>query len=136
MKSSRLWALAVPVLAQAQTQTNNPLSNAPGIDLRIQDVYGIVYGLACWASRFIIVIMVVLLILYGLRMMLAQDNENKFKEARKSLNYAIIGIVVIMGAYTIIATVANGVQTLQAGSPEKLQQWTMFVPIQCGSYGY
>lgn len=120
----------------AQT-TNNALSNAPGIDLSIQSLYGIFYGLACWASRFIIVLMVVAIIFYGAQMMMSQGNDTNFGSAKKSLGYAIIGVIVIMGAYTIIATVANSIQTIPAqanGSSPKLQQWTMFVPLQCGSY--
>jgi hypothetical protein len=81
----------------------------PGEDLSIQDVFAIINGIACWLLRTVGAVMVIFLVIAGLRFMSAQGNPAKLTEARKSLNYAFLGILVIMGVYVIIATVANAV---------------------------
>ena len=104
---------AVPVLA-ATSSISEGLANAPGVNLTIQSLFGIVAGLACWSTRFVTVIMVVMIVWYGFQMMASQANVTKFETARKSLGYAVIGMIVILGAYTIIATVGNTIQAVGA----------------------
>lgn len=128
-----LFLSAVPVLA-ATTEMNNSLSNAPGVNLTIQSLFGIVEGLACWATRFVTVVMVVMIIWYGFQMMAAQSNETKFKDARKSLGYAVVGMIVILGAYTIIATVGNAINAAGPGSPALAAKYSLFVPLSCAGY--
>ncbi len=101
----------VPVLADTM---DNSLANEPGVIITIQSVFGIIAGLACWSTRFVTVIMVVMIVWYGFQMMVAQSNETKFADARKSLGYAVVGMIVILGAYTIIATVGNTIQAVGA----------------------
>ena len=101
----------VPVLAETM---DNSLANAPGVNITIQSLFGIIAGLACWSTRFVTVIMVVMIVWYGFQMMVAQSNETKFADARKSLGYAVVGMIVILGAYTIIATVGNTIQAVGA----------------------
>jgi hypothetical protein len=84
-------------------------NSLPGQDLSIQDVFGIINGIACWLLRTVGAVMVIFLVIAGLRFMAAQGNPAKLTEAKKSLNYALLGILVIMGVYVIIATVANAV---------------------------
>ncbi len=91
--------------------TKNSLTGLPGIDLTIQSLFGIIEGLACWASRFVIVFIVIMLIWYGIQFMTAQANTEAFNNAKKALNYAIIGIIVVLGANTIIATVAHAIDS-------------------------
>jgi hypothetical protein len=104
----------VPALAAAANSTQDSLANAPGVNLTIQSLFGIVEGLACWATQFITVVMVIMIVWYGFQMMAAQSNSTKFADARKSLGYAVVGMIVILGAYTIIATVGNTVQAVGA----------------------
>jgi hypothetical protein len=94
----------------ASTQSDQALQDAPGVNLTIQSLFGVIAGLACWSTRFVTIIMVVMIVWYGFQMMLAQSNTTKFANARKSLGYAVIGMIVILGAYTIIATVGNTIQ--------------------------
>lgn len=103
----------VPILTTAAT-VESGLSNAPGVNLTIQSLAGIVEGLACYATQLVTIVMVVMIVWYGFQMMAAQSNESKFAEARKSLGYAVIGMIVILGAYTIIATVGNTIQGIGA----------------------
>lgn len=108
-----LYLSAVPIMTRAASMDES-LNNAPGVNLTIQSLFGIVKGLACWATRFVTIVMVVMIVWYGFQMMVAQSNETKFRDARKSLGYAVVGMIVILGAYTIIATVGNTIQAVGA----------------------
>ena len=124
----------MPVLG-ATSSVSAGLANSPGVNLTIQSLFGVVAGLACWSTRFVTIIMVVMIVWYGLQMMLSQENGTKFAAARKSLGYAVIGMVVILGAYTIIATVANtiegiGTQDLSTRS----STWLNYTPLGSCSY--
>lgn len=99
------------LLAAATTGTSNALSNAPGVDLTIQGVFNLFYGLVCWATSFIMVFIILMLIFYGLQFMTTRGVPAKFEQAKKSLQWAIVGIIVVLGAQTIIATVANAIDT-------------------------
>lgn len=83
--------------------------NWMGIDLSIQDVADIINGLACWLTRIATAIMVIFLILAGFRFMYARGNPAAYQEAVKNFKHVLIGILVIMAVYVIIATVANAV---------------------------
>lgn len=124
---------AVPVLAQtAATTVDSGLANAPGVNLTIQSVAGIVEGLACYATQLVTIIMVVMIVWYGFQMMLAQSNESKFAEARKSLGYAVVGMIVILGAYTIIATVGNTIQGIGAQDlSTRSSTFMSYTPLSC-----
>lgn len=133
---SGIFLPLVPLLADTASSSNDRgLSNAPGVDITIQSLFGIVAGLACWATRFIMVVMVVMIIWYGFQMMAAQGSDTKFTTAKKSLGYAVIGIIVILGAYTIIATVGNAIEGVgKQDLSSKSAKYTLFVPLSCGSY--
>lgn len=139
---SAIYFVSMRAIADT-TNTNNSnsvsggISNQPGVDIRIQDLFNIVAGLACWATRFVMIIMIMVIVWYGLQMMIAQGDSAKFTGARKSLTYAVIGMVVILGAYTIIATVANSVEAVgQQGNQlgYKNSKYTLFVPLSCSGY--
>jgi len=83
------------------------LTNQPGIDFSIQDIVGIITGLACWFTRVALILIVVFVIFYGIKFMTAQGDPTKLGEAKKSFLWGLVGILVILGTYTIIATVAN-----------------------------
>lgn len=95
--------------AAAPPPQDRGLSGAPGVDITVQGLVAILFSLACYATKVIMVIVVIMLIWYGLRMMVSQDNTGAFDKAKKSLNHAIIGLLVIMATNTIIATVGNTV---------------------------
>lgn len=122
-------------LALAVSADTGPdVSGLPGVDVTVQSLFFIIEGLACWASRFVMIVMVIMIIWYGVQMMAAQGNDTKFTAARKSLNYAIIGILVVMGTYTIIATVGNSIQALDPDAPAKAKKFTAFIPLNCSRY--
>lgn len=95
------------VARAAQGDTSNDL---PGMqDLTIQRLFGIVTGLVCWLSRIAIVLIVVAIIFYGLQFMTAQGNPDRYKKAKDGFFKALLGTLIILGTYTIIATIANAI---------------------------
>jgi len=95
---------ATPTPKTSQTGSSDAL---PGVDLSIEGVTNLLYGLVCWLTRIAGVLMVIALVLVGLRMMAARGNSTKFADALKNFQHVLIGILVIFGVYVIIATVAN-----------------------------
>ena len=92
-----------------------------GVDLTIQSVFGIITGLACWFTRFALILIVVYIVIYGIKFMMAQGNPTKYEEAKKSFTWGLVGVLVILGTYTIIATVANGLGA----------DYSLIVPLDC-----
>ena len=114
---SALVLLLLPSLAFAVVD----VSDQPGINLSIQDVLGIITGLACWITRVALALMVVFIVYYGVKFMMAQGDPTKLTEARKSFLWGLVGVLVILGTYTIIATVANALGA----------DYTLFIPLRC-----
>jgi len=80
-----------------------------GVDITIEDVANIIEGIACWLTRIATAIMVIFLILAGLRFMNARGNPTAYQAAVKNFQHVLIGILVIMAVYVIIATIAYAV---------------------------
>lgn len=55
---------------------------------------------------------VILIVWFGLRMVTSRGDATKFGDARKGLLYAMGGLAVVFGVYTIIATVQKAVQSV------------------------
>lgn len=96
----------------------------PGVDLTIQSVFGIITGLVCWFTRVALIFMVVMVVYYGIQFMMARADATKFGDAKKSFTYGMVGILVILGTYTIIATIANGLGA----------DYSLIVPLDCTAY--
>ena len=94
-----------------------------GVDLTIQGVFGIITGLACWFTRLALILVVVYIIIFGIKFMMAQGNPTKYEEAKKSFTWGLVGVLVILGTYTIIATIANAL-----GANYSL------IPLNCSGY--
>uniref|UniRef100_A0A7V3J991 Uncharacterized protein n=1 Tax=candidate division CPR3 bacterium TaxID=2268181 RepID=A0A7V3J991_UNCC3 len=80
-----------------------------GVDITIEDVANIIEGIACWLTRIATAIMVIFLVLAGLRFMNARGNPTAYQAAVKNFQNVLIGILVIMAVYVIIATIAYAV---------------------------
>src|SRR3989338_168389 len=96
----------------------------PGVDLTIQSVFGIITGLVCWFTRVALIFIVVMIVYYGIQFMLARADATKFGEAKNSFTYGLVGILVILGTYTIIATIANGLGA----------DYSLIIPLDCTAY--
>lgn len=105
--------LVLPRFVNAQEYT--------GVNLTIQSVFGIITGLACWFTRFALILIVVYIVIYGIKFMMAQGNPTKYEEAKKSFTWGLVGVVVILGTYTIIATVANALGA----------DYSLIIPLDC-----
>lgn len=82
-------------------------ATGPGIDLTVQRVTEIITELACWFSRTALVFIVMAVVYYGVKFMMSKGDPTKLTEARKSFLWGLVGVAVILGTYTIIATIAN-----------------------------
>ncbi len=102
---------------------NTGNSGYQGIDLTIQSVFGIITGLACWFTRFALILTVVYIVIYGIKFMMAQGNPTKYEEAKKSFTWGLVGVLVILATYTIIATIANALGA----------DYSLIVPLNCSS---
>ena len=94
---------------QVALAAENPLGNFPGEDLEAGDITRIVVGLSCWLTRVAFTLTIIFVIIAGLRFVAAQGNPSKYQEAVKNFQTVLLGILVIYGAYVIIATVAHAV---------------------------
>lgn len=114
------------VLALFVADTNNGLSNAPGVDVTVQSLYSSFLALACYATDVIMVVMVILIVWYGYKMMSSGGNDANFGAAKKSLQHAVIGILVVFATNTIIATVGNAVSQLGTNNPDFTQRSSQY----------
>lgn len=108
---------------------SNP--GSPGQDLSIQRLYGIIVGLVCWLSRVALVIMTIAIIGYAAMMMWAGENATAYGDAKKSLVWAVVGCLVVLGTYTIVATVANFVNEAGTGETTSPTPINWALPVDC-----
>jgi|SRR3989344_1249445 len=109
-------------IVQAQ---GSALGNAPGIDLTLTKLTTLINRLACWITDVALILIVVAVIYYGIMFLISRGDPTKVTNARKALGWGVVGILVILGAYTIIASVGNAIQ----GSGFS------FPTLNCGSIG-
>ena len=93
-----------------------------GTNLTIQRVFGIITGLVCYFSQAAMMAIVIALVFYGIKFATSRGNPEAFTAAKKGLQSALVGAIIILGTYTIIATVANA-----AGSNYSV------IPLDCSS---
>ncbi len=115
------WLTVLPARAADPAPSD---STFPGVDLTIQSVFGIVTGLVCWFTRLALIFIVVMVVYYGIQFMTARGDSTKFADAKKSFTYGLVGILVILGTYTIIATIANGLGA----------DYSLIIPLDCTAY--
>jgi len=115
---------AVLLLAKSASASNH-LTDQPGINLTIQDVLGIITGLACWITRVALVFIVVAVVYFGVKFLTAQGDPTKLTNAKNSFMWGLVGIIVILGTYTIIATVAHSLGVTEYGR---------FIPLNCPAF--
>lgn len=106
---------------------NQGLSGSPGSSFSIQRVYGILVGFACWLTRIALVLIVIMIVFYGILMLASQANPTAYSSAKTSLLYAVVGTLVIIGVYSIIATVVEFVDPGQV----YITGFNRFLPISC-----
>ena len=115
------WLISLGALT---ARAEDEVPEFPGVDLTIQSVFGIITGLVCWFSRVALILMVVFIVYYGLQFMFARGDPTKVTAAKKSFGWGLVGVLVILGTYTIIATIANGLDL----------DYSLLVPLDCTAY--
>lgn len=96
--------------------------NLPGVNLTLDGLVNIIRDLACWLANIAIILIVIAVVFYGIQFLTSRGDPTKVTNARKSLGWGIVGILVIFGTYTIIASVANAIGG----------QSLPFIPLNCG----
>lgn len=79
-------------------ELNNPLSNVTTVPELLEALLNIVVTIA-------VPIVVLFIILAGFKYVTARGNEQQTAEARRALTYSIIGAVVLIGAFAILAMI-------------------------------
>ena len=98
-------------------------------DFTVQKIADIITGFACWLIGIVLAIMVIALIIAGIRFFKATSfvtdggKTTEINDAKKNLQWVLIGILVILSTNVIIATVANAL----GGSYS-------FLPLNCGPF--
>lgn len=103
------FALLSSVLYLVYGHISVAAEKLPDIDLTVEGLFNIIAGLACWFTRISFPIVVIFIILAGFRFMHARGNPQLFQAAKKNFVQVFLGLLVILGVYYIIATVANAV---------------------------
>ncbi len=99
-----LFTLALPVLAQVEATDPGPylgLEYGAATGLGDQDVRYMVAQIISVALGLLGIVAVVLVIYAGFKWMTAGGNEENASSARKILFSAVIGLVIILAAYSI-----------------------------------
>ena len=76
--------------------------NAIPNTLAVSDLNGFVVGLLNALLKIGIPIMTIFLVYSGLRLVMARGNEKELEDAKKNLLWVIIGIAILLGAWTIV----------------------------------
>lgn len=90
----------VAVAASGQDTIKNPLKNVDSIQELISEVLKFTVNLLAIAG-------VLYIIWAGLKLVMAQGNDAKLSDAKKSFMNAIIGMAIILGAWAIATAIAN-----------------------------
>jgi hypothetical protein len=88
-------AAASSAVCQDKSKKGNPLTGANGLFIKIANVIAIVAGVAA----------VIIIILAGLQMVTSGGSSEDIVNARRTLIYAVVGLIVIALARTIIGYV-------------------------------
>lgn len=78
--------------AANNNDTNNPITGKEGILNRIINILSFVVGLAC----------VLVIIISGLRFIVSAGDSNSISSARRSLLYAVVGLLIVIVARILV----------------------------------
>lgn len=85
----------------------------PDYNLSVERLLEIAQRLSCWTTRIAVALMVIVILWYGWQTMAGKDPDNLSK-IKKAMTWAFVGVLVIIGAYVLINTVAVAVGITEA----------------------
>lgn len=94
------WQLVPVAEAQGSAKLLNPLSEVPSVE-------ALLFGVVNVILIFAVPVIVFFVIYAGFMYVTAQGNPEKLQTASRALLYALIGAVIIMGAFAIATIVGN-----------------------------
>ncbi len=122
---SLAMTMSAPLQLNAQTSKNcgtgdvfgcNDLGGNKGTGLGYKEPRAIIIGLVQVAMGFLGLVAVVIILYGGFKWMTAAGNEEKVEEAKKLIGSGIIGMLIIITAYSLVAYVLRTLLT-QTGTP-------------------
>lgn len=103
-----LAVILIPVFGYADTATlSNPLKN-------VNSLSDLFYKIAQFVMDFAYVVVAIFLILSGFKFVKAQGKPEELTDAKKTLQYTIIGALLLIGANTIILVIDNIIKSLKS----------------------
>lgn len=106
-----LVGLVAGLSGAAMAATPTPLGNTGG-GFTYDKLIEVANRLVLFILRVAGFAVVGVVVYYGVRMVMAGNDSAAYAAARKGLNWALIGALVIFGVYTIIATIQGAVESL------------------------
>lgn len=85
----------VPAVCEDRNTASNPLTGNNGVIMKITNIVAAIAGVAA----------VIIIILSGLKFVLGAGDANEVAAARRSLIYALVGLLIIVAARFIISLV-------------------------------
>lgn len=76
-------------------------------DFTYQKVVRILFGLANFAFDIAMLLAVIAIIWYGIQLMTAGGNAEKYRDAKQAVIWAVVGAAVIFGVSTMISTIES-----------------------------
>lgn len=120
-----LLVYASPVLAQG-------IVPCGGADCTVNDFFALLVNIYNWLLGFAAIVAVLMIIFSGVRMLIyywAEQPEQELTSAKNTLRRAIFGLVVIITAYLVVATLVFTILGLNAGPvSDFLQQLGVSAP--------
>ncbi len=89
---------------------------AAGTGLTAKEPHALILGLINIAMGFLALIAVIIILYGGFKWMTAAGNEEKVEEAKKLIGAGIIGLIIILTAYTLVTYVIQTVLKVQTST--------------------
>lgn len=102
-----VWAPAAPAFAQECTKALERQGKCIGSQSKIGSLGGVLEKLFDVMLFFLPAIAVIYFVLSGYRYIIAQGNPELVEKAKKSLTYAVFGVVVAFASVVLIAAIAK-----------------------------
>jgi hypothetical protein len=75
------------------------------------DIKELVNPILVWVFGIIGLICVIMIVIYGVNIATAGDNDEKRKKNIKGLTWSLIGLIIVLLSYSLVAIIGTGVTT-------------------------